>query len=337
MSNMKTCLMCGESAKPIESRATQFCSERCHRHWKTCGAALWNEAMWRVQATELCDECEDQRSANNNNKEQSMSRDDQRYGYRKRTRCFGNGYGSSVIRHSGSYGSDRGLYELAVINSKTNRLHYTSPITGDVLGWLTLEDVQRINDEIAALPHREFEGVDIYYGDDYFANNNKEQSMSEMKAVSPFGNEVPCVETWDDHLWALCDEFGPRVFVTADTFENAWEEAVDALPAIPADEVHEAYGFDTDEELAAAASKADRRENESPGTYGEQRGEDQTPSLAEGYEYQSNATGTGIVWVGYHATLVCPTSDMLPEQWRGTKLSVTIADRVFTVECEEVE
>jgi len=66
MSSMKTCLMCGKNAKPIESRATPFCSERCHRHWKTCGAALWNEAMWRVQATEPCDECEDQRSANNN-------------------------------------------------------------------------------------------------------------------------------------------------------------------------------------------------------------------------------------------------------------------------------
>ena len=164
----------------------------------------------------------------------------------------------------------------------------------------------------------------------------RSRALSEMKAVSQFGNHRGCVETWGDHLWAFCDEFGPRVFVTADTFETAWEEAVDALPAIPADEVPEAYGFDTDEELAAAASKAVRRENESPGTYGTY-GEDQTPNLAEGYEYQSNATGTGIVWVGYHATLVCPTSDMLPEKWRGTKLSVTIVDRVFTVECEEVE
>ena len=56
---------------------------------------------------------------------------------------FDNGYGVSVIRHSGSYGNAAGLFELAVLKGTADKfeLCYDTPITGDVLGYLTPEEV----------------------------------------------------------------------------------------------------------------------------------------------------------------------------------------------------
>ena len=54
---------------------------------------------------------------------------------------FDNGYGASVVRHDASYGNRRGLWELAVTDSVGNIL-YDTPITGDVLGHLTDEEVE---------------------------------------------------------------------------------------------------------------------------------------------------------------------------------------------------
>ena len=56
---------------------------------------------------------------------------------------FNNGFGASVIKHGSSYGSNEGLYELAVLSGDAENwgLCYTTPITDDVLGHLTEEDV----------------------------------------------------------------------------------------------------------------------------------------------------------------------------------------------------
>jgi len=53
---------------------------------------------------------------------------------------FNNGYGVSVVSHNFSYGGKDGLYELAVLDSN-GELTYTTPITSDVLGYLTPDDV----------------------------------------------------------------------------------------------------------------------------------------------------------------------------------------------------
>lgn len=63
---------------------------------------------------------------------------------------FPNGYGVSVVRGFGTYGSDQGLYELAVMYKGS--ICYNSPITEDVVGWLTLEQAQDLADQVAALP-----------------------------------------------------------------------------------------------------------------------------------------------------------------------------------------
>jgi len=63
---------------------------------------------------------------------------------------FDNGYGVSVVRFKWSYGYEEGLFELAVL--KGNSLCYDTPVTNNVLGYLTLEDVTEQMAAIQALP-----------------------------------------------------------------------------------------------------------------------------------------------------------------------------------------
>lgn len=61
---------------------------------------------------------------------------------------FPNGYGVSVI--DDGYGSSRGLYELAVLGPD-GRLCYDTPITDDVLGHLSADDVTKYMAEVQIL------------------------------------------------------------------------------------------------------------------------------------------------------------------------------------------
>ena len=53
---------------------------------------------------------------------------------------FENGYGASVIRTTHSYGGHIGLYELAILDND-GKLTYDTPITDDVLGFLSPKEV----------------------------------------------------------------------------------------------------------------------------------------------------------------------------------------------------
>ena len=64
---------------------------------------------------------------------------------------FDNGYGVSVIQGPHSYGGQKGLYELAVLDSYGD-VCYNTPITNDVIGFLKPEDVTRHMIEIQQLP-----------------------------------------------------------------------------------------------------------------------------------------------------------------------------------------
>lgn len=68
---------------------------------------------------------------------------------------FENDYGASIVRHHGSYGSKEGFYELAVLerSGSSNKwdLTYDTPITNDVKGWLTEDDVTKLLRQIQAL------------------------------------------------------------------------------------------------------------------------------------------------------------------------------------------
>jgi hypothetical protein len=72
------------------------------------------------------------------------------YGGVQRVYKFPNGYGASVIRHKGSYGYSKGLWELAVLD-EFGGLDYTTSITNDVLGHLSEEEVILKLNEIRGL------------------------------------------------------------------------------------------------------------------------------------------------------------------------------------------
>ena len=62
---------------------------------------------------------------------------------------FPNGYGASVIKHKGSDGYDKGLWELAVLHE--GELCYDTEITGDVIGYLNDPEVDNILGQISRL------------------------------------------------------------------------------------------------------------------------------------------------------------------------------------------
>lgn len=69
------------------------------------------------------------------------------------TLFFDNGYGVSVVCSKYSYGGSEGLFELAVLFN--GELCYDTPVTSDVLGYLTPEQVTVHMQQVEALPRPE--------------------------------------------------------------------------------------------------------------------------------------------------------------------------------------
>ncbi len=63
---------------------------------------------------------------------------------------FENGYGASIVKHKYSYGGDKGLYEIAVLDS-SDEITYTTSVTDDVIGYLRPEDVTDVIEKIEKL------------------------------------------------------------------------------------------------------------------------------------------------------------------------------------------
>ncbi len=64
---------------------------------------------------------------------------------------YPHGYGASVVNNQYSYGGGQGLYEIAVLHGEGNKLCYATPVTNDVIGYLTEEEVIEYLNQIAAL------------------------------------------------------------------------------------------------------------------------------------------------------------------------------------------
>mgnify|MGYP006865010349 CR=1 FL=1 len=80
---------------------------------------------------------------------------------------FDNGYGASLVSHTGSYGGDAGLWELAILDS-AGELYYESDITNkDVLGHLTAEEAHK---NLVRIKHLH-EGPQQDYQDDWLGLN----------------------------------------------------------------------------------------------------------------------------------------------------------------------
>lgn len=77
---------------------------------------------------------------------------------------FANGWGASVVSHQYSYGGPAGLWEIAVLD-RHGELNYTTPVTSDVLGYLSSDEVPQILFQIVGLPEcpqNPTQGVPIY-------------------------------------------------------------------------------------------------------------------------------------------------------------------------------
>jgi hypothetical protein len=69
---------------------------------------------------------------------------------------FENGFGVSIVRHSHSYGGADGLFEVAVLRGAEHNwdITYSTPITDDVVGYLSLKEVQHIVGRVVLLEQR---------------------------------------------------------------------------------------------------------------------------------------------------------------------------------------
>ena len=63
---------------------------------------------------------------------------------------FDNGYGASVVVGPYIYGGEDGLYELGVLG-KDKKLTYDTPVTEDVKGYLSEDDVTKLLEQIQKL------------------------------------------------------------------------------------------------------------------------------------------------------------------------------------------
>ena len=63
---------------------------------------------------------------------------------------FENGYGVSVVSHTYSYGGSKGLFEIAVLG-KDGDLTYNTPVTNDVIGYLSPNGVTNIMEQVQEL------------------------------------------------------------------------------------------------------------------------------------------------------------------------------------------
>lgn len=116
-------------------------------------------------------------------------------------------------------------------------------------------------------------------------------------------------------FWIAGHEFGPTVLVHADSFDSAWGAWIDECPTIPKDELPDAYGVSDSEEMASwqetnpappwgspeYSGWIDRKHDAEKAILAAWGESDDPPDLIEGYEYQSNASGTGIVDVGHYS------------------------------------
>ena len=75
---------------------------------------------------------------------------DQQRGLNAARIMFDNGYGASVIIGPHTYGGEDGLYELGVLG-KDKKLTYDTPVTEDVKGYLSEDDVTKLLEQIQKL------------------------------------------------------------------------------------------------------------------------------------------------------------------------------------------
>ena len=112
----------------------------------------------------------------------------------------------------------------------------------------------------------------------------KSNTFLASATAGQFDRELRVYSDWGS-LWVAGEEFGASWVIQANSWEDAYEIWVDERPTVEEFDLFEAYGCKSDEEFQRKL--VDGAELE----------------LAEGYRYQSNFSGTGIVFTGYYEWL----------------------------------
>lgn len=113
---------------------------------------------------------------------------------------------------------------------------------------------------------------------------NKQINPDEMtlEFLTRFDSPIRYYDDGFGPLWIMRDSMGIVGIVRCQSWHDAWSIVEDEfLPVVPRDELHDAYNLSREE--FDSLSHAERNET---GNW---------PDLAEGYSYQSNSTGTGVV------------------------------------------
>ena len=63
---------------------------------------------------------------------------------------FDNGFGASIVCTPHTYGGDKGLYEIAVLDTE-GKITYNTSVTDDVIGYLRPQDVTDVMEKIQQL------------------------------------------------------------------------------------------------------------------------------------------------------------------------------------------
>ena len=124
----------------------------------------------------------------------------------------------------------------------------------------------------------------------YFtADGWNDVSLTILRAYNKYDREIEVIveDCGDTTVWVFSELHGPRYIVMADTLEGAFEAVCDHAPPVTEDDIHEAFNLTRQEYEALTA-------NSTPEAW---------PDLADGYHYQPNATGTGIVQFDYEFRL----------------------------------
>lgn len=100
---------------------------------------------------------------------------------------------------------------------------------------------------------------------------------TKIVSATEHGHKIPHNDNGCATLWVYSDTSGVINIVGGNSYDSAYEVVLDLLPSIGVELVYAAYGLDDEEELDKLLEH------------------EEYPDLDEGFQYQPNAEGTGIV------------------------------------------
>ena len=186
-------------------------------------------------------------------------------------------------------------------------------------------------------------------------------SYNEIESATVNGSPLSVYDDCGDNLYLYGQEFGPTLLIQADSESSAYGIAIDESKTIEPDDLVEAYGFylmqachwnektsnarwyvlsDHEEhgDTVSAETLVCEGDRRSIGNYETKAqavsacaayvGENEI-DLVEGYQYQDNATDTGIVNVGHYEWLRCLTAAEMKTEF---DIEIQFATALYPIE-----